>query len=171
MARRRAPVKQKKISGRAYFVLGLFIALCAMGFAYFHQGNDTQTADTKISSLDKPADDGKNADYTAAAEELQDGVITWLKSKDCTVETVQTENREEIRHKTGGKIIWSTKSVVAKGADIFTKETLTEELGKSDGKATLYRTADTTIGGASVKEYDIALFDLLDTEQIGRAHV
>ena len=60
MARRRAPAKQKKISGRAYFVLGLFIALCAMGFAYFHQGNDTQTADTKISSLDKPADDGKN---------------------------------------------------------------------------------------------------------------
>ncbi len=166
MARRRTPAKQKKISGRAYFVLGLFIALCAMGFAYFHQGNDTQTADTKISSLDKPADDGKNADYTAAAEELQDGVITWLKSKDCTVETVHTENREEIRHKTGGKIIWSTKSVVAKGADIFTKETLTEELGKSDGKATLYRTADTTIGGASVKEYDIALFDLLDTEQV-----
>lgn len=166
MARRRAPAKQKKISGRAYFVLGLFIALCAMGFAYFHQGNDTQTADTKISSLDKPADDGKNADYTAAAEDLQDGVITWLKSKDCTVETVQTENREETRHKTGGKIIWSTKSVVAKGADIFTKETLTEELRKSDGKATLYRTADTTIGGASVKEYDIALFDLLDTEQV-----
>lgn len=166
MARRRTPAKQKKISGRAYFVLGLFIALCAMGFAYFHQGNDTQTADTKISSLDKPADDGKNANYTAAAEELQDGVITWLKSKDCTVETVHTENREEIRHKTGGKIIWSTKSVVAKGADIFTKETLTEELGKSDGKATLYRTADTTIGGASVKEYDIALFDLLDTEQV-----
>ena len=166
MARRRTPAKQKKISGRAYFVLGLFIALCAMGFAYFHQGNDTQTADTKISSLDKPADDGKNADYTAAAEELQDGVITWLKSKDCTVETVHTENREEIRHKTGGKIIWPTKSVVAKGADIFTKETLTEELGKSDGKATLYRTADTTIGGASVKEYDIALFDLLDTEQV-----
>lgn len=166
MARRRTPAKQKKISGRAYFVLGLFIALCAMGFAYFHQGNDTQTADTKISSLDKPADDGKNADYTAAAEELQDGVITWLKSKDCTVETVHTENCEEIRHKTGGKIIWSTKSVVAKGADIFTKETLTEELGKSDGKATLYRTADTTIGGASVKEYDIALFDLLDTEQV-----
>ena len=148
-------------SNKAYFFLGLLIALCAMGYAYFHHNT---SADADLSSLSEVTDDGKNLDCTQAATKLQDGIIKWVKDEGCSVEIVSTDKREERREKTGGVIKWTVQTAVVDG--LIDKEKLTKELEKSDGKAVLYRTEDVKKNGDTVTEYDIALCESVDGDTV-----
>ena len=80
-----------------------------------------------------------DADYTGPAGELQDAVETWLKAQHASVTVLKTENREEDRRATGGKIRWTTKQVEVVPEKEFSRTDLENELAKSGGKAVLYQ--------------------------------
>ncbi|WP_155914476.1 divergent polysaccharide deacetylase family protein [Megasphaera vaginalis (ex Srinivasan et al. 2021)] len=162
-------MRQRKRGGslRPAAVLILLIALCIGAYWLLNGGTVSEKlADTKFEELQGLEDDGKNADYTKESGEIQVAVTAWLKSQGYTAETLQTEDREAARRQTGGKILWTTESVFVAPPPSFSKEALEQELAKSGGKVTLYRTESKQIGGSEVTEYDIALFDMLDKEQL-----
>lgn len=149
-------------------ILFLMIAMCAG--AYWNVNGDTvseQMADTKIAQIEEKHDDGKDAVYTSTSGDIQTAVDTWLQSVDADVTTVETTDRTEQRHTTGGTIKWTTKSKeVVPTKKPIKKEDIEKQLAKSGGKAVLYRTEKTKHDGKNVTEYDIAHYDTLDKEQL-----
>lgn len=150
---------------RPFAVLLLLIAICAGAWWYLN-GNTEKKADEEITHIDTVQDNGMDADYTGPAGELQDAVETWLKAQHASVTVLKTENREEDRRATGGKIRWTTKQVEVVPEKEFSRTDLEKELAKSGGKAVLYQVDTKKAGGSTVTEYDIALFDMLDKEQV-----
>lgn len=148
-------------------VLFIMIALCVG--AYWNMNDDgtsAQQADTKMTQIEGGKESGKNMDYTDASQELQDAVDLWLKSQKANATVLDTTKREEERRATHGKIYWNTKRIQVVPAQEFSRSALEAELAKSGGKAVLYNVAKTTINDTAVTEYDIALFDMLDKEQL-----
>lgn len=150
---------------RPLAVLVLLIALCA-GAWWFLNGNTEKKADEEMTRIDSVQDNGVDADYTGPASELQDAVETWLKAQHASVTVLKTENREENRRATGGKIRWTTKQVEVVPDKEFSRTSLERELAKSGGKAVLYQVDTKKAGSSTITEYDIALFDMLDKEQV-----
>ncbi len=147
-------------------ILFLLLVLCAS--AYWQQRGEESGGDagTKMEQIEDRRDDGRDADYTEASQEIHDAVAAWLKAQGADCSDIKTEDRTEPRRATGGTIRWTTKSTAVIPQKPFSRDALETVLQKSGGKAVLYRTEQTTRNGKAVTEYDIAYFDMLDTEQV-----
>lgn len=146
----------------------LFVLLAISAGAYWGM-NDTvspQMADAKISHVKEGTVEDKDAIYTDTTKDISEALDTWLRAQDAEVTTVEKQERTEPRHATGGTIQWTTYSKEVIPAKPFTREDLEQYLAKSNGKAVLYRVEKTLHNGQTVTEYDIAYFDMLDTEQL-----
>jgi len=148
-------------------ILFLMIALCVG--AYWNI-NDTSSskhvADEKMTQIEGGRASGKNMDYTEASKELQDAVDTWMKSQGAAITVIDTAKREENRRATHGKIFWTTNRMQVIPKETFSRSSLEKELAISGDKAVLYNVGKTNFNGTEVTEYDIALFDMLDKEQL-----
>ena len=148
-------------------VLFLMIALCVGAYWNVNGGTvSEQIADTKFSSISDGKASGKDMDYTESASELQAAVDAWLKSQEADITSIESAKRTEDRRATGGKIYWTVNKVQVVPHHAFSRADLENELGKSNGKAILYNVEKTILDGTDVTEYDIALFDMLDKEQL-----
>lgn len=166
MAKRRSrKPRQQGSSVSPVAVLILLIAICAGAWWYLN-GNSEKKADEKMIHIETVQDDGEDADYRKASGELQDAVEAWLKSQKAEMTVIETQNREETRRATGGKILWTTKRLEVVPQKEISRKSLENELAKSGGKAVLYQVDTKEAGGRTVTEYDIALFDMLDKEQV-----
>ena len=165
--RTRQPRRKDRRAGRSFGIILLIIFLC-FGAYWLHerQTNDEKQAETKMEQLDTGRDDGKDAVYTEASQELSDAVTDWLKSQDAEVEEIKREDRTEERKATGGTIYWTTRSAVVVPASEFSRDDLEKALQKSGGKAVLYRVTPTSLGGKDVTEYDIAYYTTLDGDPL-----
>jgi polysaccharide deacetylase 2 family uncharacterized protein YibQ len=137
--------------------------------AYWNVNGSTTSekiADDKIVHIEEGRDDGKNASYGNTSMDMQRAVDAWLQSQEADVKIVDTTERTEQRHATGGTITWTTRSKEVVPSKKFNREDLEKHLAKSNGKAVLYRTEKTKHDGKAVTEYDIAHFNMLDKEQL-----
>lgn len=152
---------------RPIVIVFLLALLCFGAYWLFNYNSPyTQYEKEKITHIEDVSDDGTDADYRDASRDLQDAIDGWLKSNDADVSTIATEEREETRRATGGKIVWTTKELEVTPKEPFRRSDLEAELSKSNRKAILYQTDTKTVDGETVTEYDIALFDMLDAEQV-----
>lgn len=151
---------------KAFFATLLLLCIAAGAWWYFQGRQSTAPDDTKLQHIDTVREKGNDADYTDAATEIQDAVTAWLKAQDADVKEIDTQKREEPRRSTGGKILWTTKQLEVTPKEAFSRESMEKELAKSQGKAVLYQVTGKTLDGQAVTEYDIALFDMLDKEQV-----
>ncbi len=165
--RRIRPSRRKSGMSRPVVVVFLLALVCFCAYwVVNHNSPYTQHEEQKITHIEDVSDDGMNADYRNAAADLQDAIDGWLKNNDAEVTLLSTENREEKRVATGGKILWTTKELEVTPKEPFRRADLEAELGKSNHKAVLYQTDTKVVDGEKVTEYDIALFDMLDKEQV-----
>lgn len=163
--RRRSRTSQSAI--RPLSIIFLAVAICAGAYWYQDtQPRDSVQADTKMENLEAPADDGVDAVYTDASQDMHEAVAEWLKAQKTRTTELKTEDRTAPRRATGGTIRWTTRSTLVVPSEEFSKESLDRLLQKSGGKAVLYSTQATTAEGKDVVEYDIAYFDMLDGEQL-----
>lgn len=152
---------------RPLSILLLMVTLCVG--AYWNVNGTTTSekiADDKIIHIEEGNDDGKNASYEDTSSDMQQAVDAWLQSQEADVKIVNTAERTEQRHATGGTITWTTRSKEVVPSKKFRREDLEKHLAKSNGKAVVYRTEKTKHDGKNVTEYDIAHFNMLDKEQL-----
>lgn len=148
-------------------VLFVMLAICAG--AYWNGNTDTPTASSSTAAMEHLATadtTGKDAVYTQVSADVQGAVEAWLQTQHAEVSTIKTEERQEYRRATGGSIRWTTKSLLVVPKKAFSKQELEKQLRTSNGNIVLYRTEETTLDGKAVTEYDIAYFEMLDTEQL-----
>ena len=149
----------------------LFVMLAVCAGAYWNVNTDTlpdvpQTAAVSMAQLPSGRTEGQDAEYTQVSSELQEAVENWLQAQHADVSTIKTEERQEHRRATGGTIRWTTKSLLVVPSKTFSRQKLEKQLSSSNGKAVVYRTEKTKLDGKDVTEYDIAYFEMLDTEQL-----
>lgn len=167
---RRTPSRPSRSSGsliKLLSILFLMISICVGAYWNLHTGIvSEQLADSKIVNIEKGRDNGKDAIYTDVSQEMHEAIDSWLKTQGADVTTIDTQERTEKRHATGGIIRWTTLSKTVIPTKPFTREALETQLNKGGGKTVLYRVEKTKHDGKDVTEYDIAYFDMLDTEQL-----
>ena len=169
---RKRPVYRRKAKRKGSLikvlsVLFVLIVLCAG--AYWSQDSSPaamEKADARIGQIEGGKASGKNMDYSDASREAQEAVDAWLRAQGCSITVLDTKDRSTDRRATGGMIYWKvTRSQVVpqKG---FSRQALEKQLAKSDGKVMLYRVEKDSLDGKEVQRYDIALSDVLDTENL-----
>ncbi len=147
----------------------LFVMLAICVGAYWNANADTPATASPVAAMDHltPTDTtGKDAVYTQVSADVQGAVESWLQMQQADVSTIKTEDRQEYRRATGGSIRWTTRSLLVVPKKSFSKQNLEKQLRTSNGNVVLYRTEETTLDGKAVTEYDIAYFEMLDTEQL-----
>lgn len=165
--RNQRPRRSKPTSLRPWLVLLVFAIVCAGAYFFFSGHNPIKpSSDVKVEQIEDVRDDGKDAVYTNASQELSDAVAAWLKEQDAELQELSREDRTEERKATGGTIYWTTRSTAIVPSKAFSKEDLEKFLQKSGGKASLYRVTQTTLKGQHATEYDIAYFDTLDGDPL-----
>lgn len=149
----------------------LFVMLAVCAGAYWNGNTNTplavpQTASATMGQLPAGHTEGKDAEYTQVSAEMQNAIEDWLQAQHADVSTIKTEDRQEHRRATGGTIRWTTKSLLVVPSKPFSRQELEKQLSSSNGKAVVYRAEKTKLDGKDVTEYDIAYFEMLDTEQL-----